>query len=368
LRYLDNLKVALIAGVIAVHGVLGYVDIRDIWPYNGVQETTLSPVSVVALFAVVGPFAFFVMALLFLVAGLLTPASVNRKGTSRFVRDRLLRLGVPFAVFFLLLWPALLYGVYRPFGHFSGSYWEFFLDNYPDSGPLWFVGVLLLFSLAFAGWRRVHPVTGAPARPLTVPVLALLALAVAVASFLIRLIYPYGGQGQLDLNQFQWPECLAMFMVGIAAAEQGWLTAIPEGIRRAARAVAVWTAGATAVILAVTIPLGVPPEDFAGGWHWPALLFALVGGPLTVFGSIWLLAVAQQHLDRPWPHGSALARAAYGAFIIQGIFLLGIALALRPVPVVAEVKALVVAVGGVLGSFTVSWLLITRVPPLRRVL
>jgi hypothetical protein len=130
----------------------------------------------------------------------------------------------------------------------------------------------------------------------------------------------------------------------------------------------VCAAGATAVILAVTIPLGVPPEDFAGGWHWPALLFALVGGLLTVFGSIWLLAVAQHHLDRPWPHGSALARAAYGAFIIQGVFLLGIALALRPVPVVAEVKALVVAVGSVLGSFTVSWLLITRVPPLRRVL
>ena len=42
LRYLDNLKVGLIAAVIAVHGVLGYIDIRDIWPYNAVQETTLA--------------------------------------------------------------------------------------------------------------------------------------------------------------------------------------------------------------------------------------------------------------------------------------------------------------------------------------
>ena len=278
LRYLDNLKVGLIAAVIAVHGVLGYIDIRDIWPYNAVQETTLSPVSVVALFALVGPFAFFTMALLFLVAGLLTPTSVSRKGPGRFARDRLLRLGVPFAMFFLLLWPALLYAVYRPFGHFSGSYWAFFLDNYPDSGPLWFVGVLLLLSLAYAAWVRIRPVAGAPARPLTVPVLAVLALAVAGASFLIRLVYPYGGQGPLDLNQFQWPECLALFAVGIAAARQGWLTAVPDRIHRIARAITVWVAGATAGLLAVTIPLGVPPEDFAGGWHWPALLFTLVGG------------------------------------------------------------------------------------------
>jgi hypothetical protein len=368
LRYLDNLKVGLIAAVIAGHGVLGYVDIRDLWPYNNVQETTLSPVSVVAVFALAGPFAFFMMALLFLVAGLLTPAALSRKGPGRFARDRLLRLGVPFAVFFLLLWPALLYSVYRPIGHFSGSYWAFFLDNYPDSGPLWFVGVLLLFSLAYAGWARIRPGTGAPARPLTVRTLALLALAVAGASFLVRLVYPYGGQGPLDLNEFQWPECLALFAVGVAAAGQGWLTAVPERIGRAARAVTLWVAGATAGLLAVTIPLGVPPEDFAGGRHWPALLFALVGGPLTVFGSIWCLAAAQRHLDRPWPHGAALARTSYGAFIVQGVLVLGIAVLLRPVPVVAEVKALVVAVGGVIGSFAVAWLLITHVPLLRRVL
>ena len=53
---------------------------------------------------------------------------------------------------------------------------------------------------------------------------------------------------------------------------------------------------------------------------------------------------------------------------MQGVLLLGIAVVLRPVPVVAEVKAVVVAAGGVLGSFAVSWLLITRVPLLRRVL
>ena len=367
LRCLDNLKVGLIAAVIAGHGLLGYVDIRDVWPYNNVQETSLSPATTIALFAVAGPFAFFLMALMFLVAGLLTPASLARKGPGRFARGRLLRLGVPFAVFVLVLWPALLYAVYRPWGHWSGSYWAFFRDNYPDSGPLWFVGVLLLLSLAYAGWRRLRPVPRCPV-PLTIPVLGTLAVAVSVASFLVRLVYPYGGQGPLDLNEFQWPECAALFAVGIVAAGQGWRSAVPDRVRRVARTVSLSAAAVTGVFLAVAIPLGVPANDFSGGLHWPAALFAALGGPLTVFGSVWFLAIAQRHLDRPWPHGAALARSAYGAFLLQGIALLGLAVALRPVPVPAEVKGLAVAVGGVVGSFALAWLLVTRVPFVRRIL
>jgi hypothetical protein len=36
--------------------------------------------------------------MLFLVAGLLTPTSLERKGPGPYARDRLMRLGVPFAL------------------------------------------------------------------------------------------------------------------------------------------------------------------------------------------------------------------------------------------------------------------------------
>ena len=98
--YLDNLKVVLIAAIIAIHGVLGYSTF-EAWTYSPVRETTLSPVSEVAFFVLAGPFGLFLIALLFLVAGLLTTGSLARKGPARFARDRLLRLGVPFAVFVL---------------------------------------------------------------------------------------------------------------------------------------------------------------------------------------------------------------------------------------------------------------------------
>jgi hypothetical protein len=48
--------------------------------------------------------------------------------------------------------------------------------------------------------------------------------------------------------------------------------------------------------------------------------------------------------------------------------LIALAIALRPLPLPAEVKALIVAAGGVTGSFALAWLLVSRVPGVRRIL
>ena len=52
----------------------------------------------------------------------------------------------------------------------------------------------------------------------------------------------------------------------------------------------------------------------------------------------------------------------------QGLVLIGLAIALRPLPLPAEVKALIVAGGGIAGSFALSWLLISRIPGVARIL
>ena len=96
------------------------------------------------------------MALFFLVSGLLTEDSLSRKGSRLFVRDRLLRLGFPFTLYTLVVWPLLEWGVHQPLLH-NRSYWQSFMDTDPvlDNGPMWFVGVLLFtaFEMAPAGWE-----------------------------------------------------------------------------------------------------------------------------------------------------------------------------------------------------------------------
>ena len=362
----DNLRVLLITAVIVVHAVMGYAAFFDGWPYHAVQEVALPDAAVIVVFALFAPVGIFLMALLFLLAGLHTPGSLERKGPARFARDRLLRLGIPFAGYALVVWPGLTYALDRSFGVTSLGYPTWWVHDLPDNGPLWFVGVLLLFSLVYAGWRAVRP------RPvglrLETPLLLALAAAVALASFVVRLALPYAEPTPLDLNEWQWPECAALFAVGLLGARQGWLRAVPEPVRRtAARGTAVAGVGVAAFLL-VALGLGVQQEDFLGGAHWAAFTVASLEGLLTVFGSIWLLALAQRRWNTWSRHGRALARSAYAAFVLQGPVLIGLAVALRPLPVGALVKAPVVAVGGLALSFWFGWLLVSRVRAARRVL
>lgn len=370
LLYLDNLKVVLIGLIIAMHAALGYVGLVNAWTYSGSREATLDPVVEMVLLVALSPFGFFLIALLFLVAGLLTPGSHDRKGGRRFVHDRLLRLGVPFAVYVFLVQPLLVYAVAHPYGGASGSFWQEYLgaEKQIDTGPLWFVGVLLLYSLAYAGWRRMR---GPERRPLpapTVRTLVVSAVVVAPLSFAIRLVYPYGGEaGFTDLNLWEWPACIAVFVLGIRAARHDWVHELPRDLVRLSRLLTWAGVVAMTALLYVTGSRDVV-DDMLGGWSRYAAAFACIEAVLVVFGPVWLLDLSRRRLEVRLPWGDQLGRSAYGAFMLQAVFLLGLAVVLRPVPVAAEAKALLVAVGAVTASFGTAWLLIDKVPGVARVL
>jgi hypothetical protein len=363
LLYLDNLKVVLIALIIVLHAFLGYVGLVQAWTWSNVRETTLHPVVEMVLMVGLSPFGFFLIALLFLVAGLLTPGSHDRKGGRRFVLDRLLRLGAPFALYVFLVQPVLVYAVAHPFGDAAGTFWQEYLgaEKQVDTGPLWFVGVLLVYSLAYAGWRRLRDPGSRTSRPPTARTLVGSAQVVAPASFLVRLVYPYGGEaGFTDLNLWEWPACIAVFVLGIRAARHDWVRRVPRDLVRLSRRLT-WTGVvAMTALLYVTGSRDVV-EDLFGGWSWYAVAFACIEAVLVVFGPVWLLDLARRRLDVHLPWGEQLARSAYGAFMLQTAFLLGIAVALRPVALPAEAKAVVVAVGAVCASFGTAWLLIDKV-------
>jgi hypothetical protein len=95
--------------------------------------------------------------------------------------------------------------------------------------------------------------------------------------------------------------------------------------------------------------------------HWAPMILAAIEGPLAIGFGVWMLGVAQRRLDRrPGPFDRAMTRSAYAAFILQGDVLIGLMLALRPVGLPAEVKALGVAALGVALSFGLAWLLVNR--------
>ena len=362
LVYLDNVKALLIAGIIASHAIQGYSEFGS-WAYQDIQEVTLTPVvETIFVVAMMSLGALFLMALFFLISGLFTQDSLVRKGSSRFVSDRLLRLGVPFAVYTLVLWPLLEYAIDGPFLHLG--FWRSVTDTDPalDNGPMWFVGVLLIFSLGLVAWRRLVPPRAPAEGPLRWRHLLLLSLAVGVCTFVVRIVMPADSSQPLNLHLWGWPEYLALFGLGVVAAQRGWLRPVPAGLARRCGIATIAAMLCTAAIVLSAEPLGLTEDAYFGGWRLTALLAAMTEGVIAVSAPIWVLAFAERHLNGTGRLRRAMARSSYAAFMLQGPVLVALALALRPVDLTGDVKALLVATLGIVGSFGLAWPLVTRTP------
>lgn len=354
---LDNLKVALVAAVIVAHAFIAYGDIGS-WAYR--EPSDSQPFLVVAALAVALG-SLFAMGLFFLIGGLLTPRALARKGPAGFLRDRALRLGAPFLVYLLLLYP-LVNWLGGQGEHPPGWYLREQLREL-DPGPLWFVAVLLLYSVGYVGWRAVRP-RGDRRRAFRPRVLVVVAVLIALATLVTRLRFPIDSYQLFALHLWQWPQCLGLFALGVTSAEQQWLDPVPDRVRR----VAGWSA-LVAVIVVVAAFAGSSDDldPFAGGLTWQAMVTAGAEGAIAVGLGVWLLGHAQRRWNRSGPVGRALARSAFGAYVLQAPVLVALAVAVSAVPVPPEVKFLLVAPAAVAGSFAAAWGL-AHVPGVRRVL
>ena len=106
------------------------------------------------------------MGFFFLISGYFSPSSFDRRGSKRFVKDRLIRLGIPLLIFSVLLEPL---AVYLGLSHMPASLlakvgitlsltWQNYV-RFIGPGPLWFVAMLLIFDLGYAAYR-LAPQTG----------------------------------------------------------------------------------------------------------------------------------------------------------------------------------------------------------------
>ena len=197
LLFIDNIRVFLTILVLLFHMMIIYAGTGS-WLYSEGRQDEIT--SLLGAWFVAVTQAYF-MGLFLFVSAYFVPGSYDRKGAGRFMKDRLIRLGIPLVIYSWIIDPLLGYVVKvwregpRPF------YWSDLFGHFRDgaligSGPLWFVETLLIFSLGYTLWRsftRGRPVqrAGESRFPSSVSI-ALLALLLGVAGYLIRLWLPIG--------------------------------------------------------------------------------------------------------------------------------------------------------------------------------
>jgi hypothetical protein len=354
LAYLDAIKVLLVVGVIAMHSAITY-GLDGSWYLESYEEMPGGVVTAITI--LLGTGWLFGLGLFFLIAGRLTSPSLDRKGPSRFVKDRLVRLGVPLVAYTLLVSPGLEYVSYRENDGGTEAFWPFAREQvwHLAPGPTWFLEALLAFSLGYVLLRVLWPETRPPSRrPLRGREIAGVALAIGAGAFLVHLLFPIGSE-QIHLQLAMFPQYVILFSLGAAAGRRGWLeTLTPELQRRCGQA------GLTAALLFPFVLLaggffdgGDAAEDrFAGGLHWQAAAGALLEGVLATCLCLWAVSHFRRQearYDRPLVR--RMAPSAYGAFVVHPPILVGLAFALAPLPLPATLKFVLLLSGGAAGSF-----------------
>jgi fucose 4-O-acetylase-like acetyltransferase len=381
--FIDQLRAVLIALVIAHHAAICYTPLENSVPLN---LNTAGPWLSAALMWFIAVNQAFFMGMFFLISGYFVPRSVARKGAGAFLRDRLLRLGIPLLVYWFLLVP-----VFYPLAlataldvSYPGAVKAFFSAPFSlESGPLWFLITLLAFSVGYVLWVRAFGKSfeDDPARAIPASwTWVLAALALGVVTFGVRVVFPLGqaipgtevlntfGLGYFRTGVAYLPVYIFLFALGCVAARHRWLDRIEAPQAQFWGWIALAVIGLYAyVVMQFTFSVQGDPEAASASLAELGLVVAF-GDQFIAFGVIaWLLWWFRAH--EGWG-GEFLARAganAFGAFILHQPILIVLEVLTKDLPLPVFVIFLAVTVAAIFLAFTATALL-RRSALVRRVL
>jgi glucans biosynthesis protein C len=215
------------------------------------------------------------MTLMFFLSGLFVPSSLARKGKVKFLSDRLLRIGVPFALATAFLAPLAYYAAYRTTAVDSGldAYLRHLLAlPFWPCGPQWFLGELLAFNiLAVAAYQLMpgwdHRLSGLLASAGSDPmrffiVLATISALAYVPMALVFSPFAWINAGPIGFQLSRPLHYLAYFVAGIAVGAHGLERGLLDCDGRLARGWPAWLAAAFAGFLLWAAPTSLTIADW----------------------------------------------------------------------------------------------------------
>ena len=390
LGWLDDLRV--LAGLLIVffHASLAYSGGNWWYVSDASRAEWLQP-----FFSLLRPLA---LGLFFLAAGYLLPRALERHGPRLYLKQRLIRLGIPLPVGLLLVFPILMYAYYVNFRGLGpidfGSYlWRIYFGigghhpagwagpSWPDYqlGHLWFLESLLIYSAVYVAgdalWQRrkrrkgaMEPPTASGARPLPDLLnVAIVVVGIGHLDFLMRMHYPlYYWRaiiGVWQVHLADMPREAFCFLLGAMAARRGWVEALPSRLGPP-----VLAAGVAAFLAVIIAELAGIPVFIAGGATLHAWLYAI--GETFILGLLALgLIVTLRDRRRPRPPRGreCLIANNYAVYLLHLPILVALQYGLRELDLPGFVKWLLAGAIALLLSLLLSDRL-RRLPGFRKVL
>jgi glucans biosynthesis protein C len=359
---LDNLRIFVIFLVVLLHASLSYMAYAPEWWYVLDPQRSLFFTILVLLIDVP------IMLIMFFLAGFFTFQSLAKRGPGVFLRDKLIRIGIPWVFGSLVLAPPTAYMIYysRKAPMTLWTFWatDFWGKAFQQS-VYWYLGVLLLFfaltALTFSLSQRFASWQARMARP-TWLFFTLFVLAMTAASLAIGLTHPLDQWSHIYVLVFQparTPLYIGYFALGIFAYQCGW-----------------FTEGGYSPTLLRWLPLCLVSGLIYLGWRLtlpPTVQTVLAKAVTTLLFNLFCfssllasVALFRAHADHDAPFWRSQARNSYGIYYLHPLILYPLALAFVPLEISIFVKATAITLLAYLASWGVSAALLTRLPGLRR--
>jgi glucan biosynthesis protein C len=374
LAWIDQLRTLAIVLVVNMHACVTYSHVGGWYVKEGPEPPLLNKVVFVFW---QGHLQSFFMGILFLLAGYFAHGSLQRRGPAGFVRERLVRLGLPTLLYMLAIHPLIVFVINaggNDVGPLGGAYARYLASGrfLSGTGPMWFAAALLVFSVALAAGRALRVIPGGAAdRRGSVPrpsVLAAGVLLLVGATFLVRTVQPVGSL-ILNMQLCYFPQYVLAFGAGVAAARGSWLQPLARS-RMARRAG--WASlflGPVAlglVLVASGVLKGANSANLVGGWHLASLGFSTWEQMAGVGLGLGALAFCSGKLDRATPLSRWLADRSFGVYLFHPPVIILLAIALRSWPIDPFFKVSIMTGAGLAVSFLIADLA-RRLPGLRSI-
>jgi glucan biosynthesis protein C len=381
LFFIDYLRAFLIILVIMLHLAFTYGSSINLWYYHD----TTNALTAGLVTSLIGIGQAFCLGLFFLISAYFAPRAYDRKGAGPFLRDRLLRLGLPLFIYDSLINPFVVFIA----AGFPGSYWQFYTSYLLSlrgigQGPVWFIEALLFFVMFYALWRvcsiwwsHALPQVTTPTQSInsarrhpypTTGAMLLYIIGLALSTFVIRIWLPMGWWFQpLNLMFAEFPQYISMFILGLIAYRRGWLTKIPDAVGKRW----FWVALIALLFFVLSSVLngiwGGSIDYFLGGLHWQAFVYASWEAIMCVAMCTSLLVFFRKHLNHPRRVWTFLSANAYATYILHPVIVVSLAYSLHTVALYPLLKLGIAVVIAVPLSFLISSV-IRKIPFANRVL
>jgi len=375
LFFVDHLRAALVILVVLHHVAMVYGASS---PFYYVEPPFSDPLAflVLLVFALVNQSWF--MGTFFLLAGYFTPGSFARKGPGSFLKNRLLRLGIPVIIYYFVLNPISDLGVYLMPATLTGITDPPTWQEYPNLiglGPLWFVAMLLIFSLGYAAWRMLtRKRTSSSMSESSLPSylgIGIFILALALVSYLVRIVVPLG-KSVLEFPTLAYlPQYFSFFVVGTVASRHNWFRTLPSSMG-VVGFVTTLVAGVFLFPLAFSghlfsLELSPALGNAMGNGQWQSAVYALWDSTFAVGICLGLITLFRHFFNGQGKFGRFLSQHGYSVYIIHIPIVVLLAFALRGIDLGSILKFGLASVIMVPTCFAVAYI-VRKIPLASRVL